>query len=50
MGVSGAYLDTYSVSNYEYETNKNEQKRTIKILHPQYKEKAIKELESLLRV
>jgi hypothetical protein len=50
MGVSGAYLDTYSVSNYDYETNKNEQKRTIKILHPQYKEKAIKELESLLRV
>lgn len=50
MGISGDILNTYSVSNHQYEINRNEEKRTIRILHPQYKEKAIKELESLLRV
>lgn len=50
MGISGAALETYAISNYTYETDKNEKRRTIKILHPQYKDAAIKELESLLRV
>jgi hypothetical protein len=50
MGVSGAAVTTYAVSNYTHENSTNEQKRTIKILHPRYKREALAELESLLRV
>ena len=50
MGISGEALETYAVSNHIYEIDKNEKRRTIKILHPRYKDIAIKELESLLRV
>ena len=50
MGVSGAAVPTYAVSNYTYENTTNDDKRTIKILHPRYKREALAELESLLRV
>jgi len=50
MGVSGAAVTTYAVSNYTYENGVNEDKRTIKILHPRYKREALAELEALLRV
>jgi hypothetical protein len=50
MGISGSQVNTYAVSNYLYEMNENEKKRTIKILHPRFKREAVQELESLLRV
>jgi hypothetical protein len=50
MGVSGADVTTYAVSNYIYENSINDDKRTIKILHPRYKREALTELEALLRV
>jgi hypothetical protein len=50
MGVCAADVETYAVTNYEYENELNEDKRTIKILHPRYKRLAVQELESLLRV
>jgi len=50
MGISGAQLNTYAVSNYTYEFTENDAKRTIKVLHPRFKKTALNELESLLRV
>lgn len=50
MGVSGDKVNTYAVSNYINEMQKNDEKRTLKLLHPRYKEQAIRELEALLRV
>lgn len=50
MGVSGAAVTTYAVSNYTHEYRTNDAKRTIKILHPRYKREALAELESLLKV
>lgn len=50
MGVSGDKVNTYAVSNYLYEMQTNDEKRTLKLLHPRYKEQAIRELETLLRV
>jgi len=50
IGVSGAAVTTYSVSNYTYENTKNDAVRTIKVLHPRFKKTALTELESLLRI
>ena len=50
MGVSGDKVETFAVSNLSYENTVNDQKRTIKILHPRYKREALAQLEALLRV
>jgi len=50
MGVSGSPIDLYAVSNVSYERKKNEEKRTIRVLHPRYLDAIKKELESKLRV
>lgn len=50
MGVSGSKVNTYAVSNYTHENTVNESNRTLKILHPRFKQQAVSELESLLRV
>jgi hypothetical protein len=50
MGVSGDEINTYAVSNYVYENDENESKRTIKVLAPAYMEQAIKELKNALGV
>lgn len=50
MGVSGSQVNDYAISNYIYEINQNEKRRTIKILHPRFRRQAVRELESLLRV
>lgn len=50
MGISGSAVGIYAVSNLTEETRKNEAKRKIKVLHPRYKNLAVRELESLLRV
>lgn len=50
MGVSGSKVNSYSVSNYSHENRTNDSKRTIKILHPRFKQQAVAELEALLRV
>ncbi len=43
-------LSVSVVSNLVYEQRKNENRRTIKILHPSYKDKAMKNLQSSLEV
>lgn len=48
MGISGSSVNIYSLSNTVYELEQNENKRTIKILHPRYKRQALKELQTLL--
>ena len=50
MGVSGAAVNTYAVSNYTYENTKNNSVRTIKVLQPRFQKTALNELESLLRI
>lgn len=50
MGVSGDKVETYAVSNLLHETRVNDQKRSIKILHPRFKREALAQLEALLRV
>jgi hypothetical protein len=49
MGISGSRVNQYAVSNTVYESELNDSKRTIKVLHPRYLPQAIKELEGLLR-
>ena len=50
MGISGDEINAYAVSNYVYENDENESKRTIKVLAPAYMEQAIKELKNALGV
>lgn len=50
MGISGDKVNIYATSNTVYEQNKNEEKRTIRVLYPRFKKQAAKELENLLRV
>lgn len=50
MGISGSSVDIYAVSNVLHETNANESKRKIKVLHPRYADSAKREFEALLRV
>jgi hypothetical protein len=50
MGISGDVVDQYAVSNYIYETEKNDAKRKIKVLHPRYKDTVKLEIENLLKV
>ncbi len=50
MGLCGSANNNYAVSNYLNEYRLNDEKRTIKILHPRYKRDALEQLESLLRV
>ena len=50
MGISGDAVTAYAVSNLIYEMDLNETKRTIKLLHPKYKDRAIRELDNLLKV
>lgn len=48
MGLSGEKNNAFVFSNFDYEIERNNKKRTIKILHPRYTRQAITELESLL--
>lgn len=50
MGVSGDEINIYAVSNYMYEQDKNDKKRTIKILNPAYLTQALNELKAALGV
>lgn len=51
MGLCGGTpSDNFVVSNNINEMNENDKMITIKILHPRYKDRAVKELESMLRV
>ena len=50
MGVSGSEVTNFATSNYQYETDSNEAKRTIKILSPVFLNQALKELKSVLGV
>jgi hypothetical protein len=50
MGVSGSEVNTYAISNFKYEQDENEKKRTIKILAPQFLSQALKELKIALGV
>ena len=50
MGISGDKNDMYVVNNKDYEMMVNESRRTIKLLHPRFRDRAIQELETLLRV
>ena len=50
MGLSGEQINLYAVSNYMYEQDKNDKKRTIKILNPAYLTQAINELKAALGV
>ena len=50
MGVSGDEYTDYGVTNFLYETNENDKKRTIKILSPEYLSIALKELSNALGV
>jgi hypothetical protein len=50
MGVSGDEINLYSVSNYTYEHDKNEKKRTIRVLNPAFLKQAMKELKAAMGV
>jgi len=41
--------DTYTKTNFEYETEENEKKRTIKLIRPDYMATVIREFEELMR-
>jgi alpha-tubulin suppressor-like RCC1 family protein len=50
IGVVGQRKDNYAISNLNYEMNRNNKRRTIRLLHPRYKDQALRELDALLRV
>jgi hypothetical protein len=50
MGITDYPNNEYAVTNRQYEFDRNDRRRTIKLLHPRLKDRAIQELESLLRV
>ena len=50
MGISGSPNTNFVVTNQAHENNSNNTKRTIKLIHPRLKDRAMQELESLLRV
>lgn len=50
MGILVTPDNSFAISNRDYELKKNEGMRTIKLLHPRFKDRAIQELENLLRV
>lgn len=50
MGVSGDEINLYAVNNHMYEQDKNDKKRTIRILNPAYLTQALNELKAALGV
>lgn len=48
MGITQPKNSAYVITNRQHEFNINETRRTIKILHPQYKSRIVSELEMLL--
>jgi|LakMenEpi03Aug12_release.lakeMendotaPanAssembly.Ray.scaffolds.fasta_scaffold00624_11 hypothetical protein len=50
MGISGDAVNQYAVSNFTYETERNELRRKIKVLHPRYADSVKREIENLLKV
>ena len=50
MGISGDEINSYAVSNYVYEQNTNDSKRTIRILNPVFLDQAMKELKAAMGV
>jgi hypothetical protein len=49
MGVNGSPSFTNVISKEEYEWNKNEDIRSIRILHPQYVQMVAEEFKNLLK-
>lgn len=50
MGVSGDEINLYSVTNQIYEQDKNDARRTIKVLNPAFLTQALNELKAALGV
>ena len=50
MGIDGDNNNNYVITNRQYETRLNDQKKKIKLLDPKYINSAIQEHESLLKV
>lgn len=50
MGVSGSEVTNYAISNFTYEQDQNEMKRTIRVLSPAFLGQALNELKSALGV
>lgn len=48
MGISGDVVNSYAVTNLLYEIERNDEKRTIRVLDPRFKRQAVTELETLL--
>ena len=51
MGLcGGTVVDNFAITNQSHEIEMNDKNRVIKILHPRYKDMAVKELTLLLKV
>ena len=50
MGLDGTVVDNFAITNQSHEIEMNDKNRVIKILHPRYKDMAVKELALLLKV
>ena len=51
MGLcGGTVVDNFAITNQSHEIEMNDKNRVIKILHPRYKDMAVKELALLLKV
>ena len=42
-------VDTYTKTNFQYETERNEEKRTIKLIRPEMVQKVLIEFENLMQ-
>ena len=50
MGLCGSQNNDNVITNRDYETRINDDKREIKLLHPDYVDMAVQELQSLMKV
>lgn len=49
LGISGPRNTDYAITNFEYEINQNEEKRSIKLIHPDYIQDVVKAFDQLVQ-
>ena len=49
LGISGPRNVSDAVTNFVYEENENNKKRTIKLIHPEFIQEVVKSFEELMQ-
>lgn len=49
LGISGPRITTTAINNFEHETNENEKRRSIKLVHPDFIQNVVASFEQLIQ-